>query len=297
MNRYDILTNEEEILYAPANCFESYPNEKIRLKLHTGEEREQLKQSIINNGIIEPIIAMTSNNRGKLVIIAGHNRVDISRELKIEVPYRLKTNLSQYQADLICIDTNLLNRQHDKMLYSELARLLYERNNIMKCQGKRNDLDNSCDPLEHKLKTREKIGKEYSLSSSNVRRYIRLCNLNNNLLNLVDVNKISLRAGVELSYLKKEEQAQLYQYIKDSDSDIPTKMAELLRKMSKKSKDIIDVINIIEEYNKTIIESSVNKISITTKEIEEFIPKENKNDTEYIKSIIIEALKFYYSKV
>jgi hypothetical protein len=163
-SRFDLLNEGEEILYASADCFEVYPNEHLRLKLHTGDKYESLKASIIANGIIEPIIAMPSSNRGKLIAIAGANRFTIAKELGIEVPYRLKTNLTQEQADLICIDTNLENRQHSEYLYSELAFILKTKWEILNKQGYRSDLE---DETSRTLCTKSNIENEYKMSIIN----------------------------------------------------------------------------------------------------------------------------------
>lgn len=179
MSRFDALNENDEIMYENADCFEPYQNDKIRMKLHEGEKREQLKQSIIASGIITPIIAIPSNKRGKLLIVAGHNRVDIAQELNMKVPYQLKTDLTQEQADLICIDTNLLNRQHDEYKYSELAYMLKTKWEILNKQGKRTDLE---DETSRTLCAKSNVENEYKMSKRNIQYYIRLTYLNQTLL-------------------------------------------------------------------------------------------------------------------
>ena len=105
----EVNEKSNEILTAPANEFISYEDEKLRLDLHHGEDRERLKESIKLNRIFTPVICVKKDD--KLMILSGHNRVDIAKELKIEVPYILKTNISKEEMELICIDDNLIHRQ------------------------------------------------------------------------------------------------------------------------------------------------------------------------------------------
>lgn len=298
MSRFNLLSQEEEILYAPADCFEPYPDHKIRLKLHTGEKYQQLKESIMNNGVIEPVIVMHSENRGKFTIIAGHNRVNICKKLNIEVPYYLKTDLTKEQADLICIETNLLNRQHDELLPSELANILYTRNEILKHQGRRTDLaldqvglkSNTKDQIGLKSHTVEKIGREFKLSPSNVKRYIRLVKLNVDLLNLVDNNTIPINAGVEVSFLKPYEQAELYNYIITNNYKLSLNTAKTLKEMSNQTEDNIDIPLAINQINETK-NKQAKQISLSINEIKKYVPS---HDMTNLYDIIIEALKLYY---
>lgn len=287
-NRFDLLQNSEEILFADPIHFLPYSNDDIRLKLHVGDRRGQLVQSIKLNGVLEPVIVIPSNTRGKFEIVSGHNRANICLELGQEIPYRLRTDLTREQADLICIESNLLSRQHDEMLPSELARILKVRNDLMKSQGKRTDL--TSDPVGLKFITVEKLSSDYKLSPSNVKRYIRLTSLIKPLLDMVDENEIAFGSGVELSFLKEGEQKELLEYIKSNKYKISLKVAEKLKKLSQNT---TENIHIETELNGL---SSVNKTSKTLKlnytDLNKYIPKSDINNA---KDIIIEALNMYYS--
>jgi ParB family chromosome partitioning protein len=290
MSRFDALNENDEIMYEEANCFEIYPNEKIRMKLHDGEKREQLKESIIKNGILTPVIAMPSDKRGVLTIIAGANRVDIAKELNIKVPYQLKTDLTQEQADLICIDTNLLNRQHDEYLPSELAYILKTKWEILNKQGKRTDLE---EETSRTLCTKSNIENEYKMSKRNIQYYIRLTYLNKNLLQMVDDNKIPFRSGVEISFLKAKEQIQLQELIQQG-YNVSVKIAEELKKQSQESDDVIKVKSIIDELMGNTNSTEKIKFNKSTKDkIKKIIPEDQIGN---FNEIIIEALELYYYK-
>lgn len=289
MGRFEALNDNEEIMFECWDKFEEYPNDKIRMKLHKGEKRELLKESILANGIITPLIVKPSKTRGRLTIISGHNRWDIAKEQGILVPYQLKTNLTQEQSDLICIDTNLLNRQHNELLTSELAWLLRTKWEITRAQGKRTDLeeDTSCTLCERSVED------EYKMSKRNIQYYIRLTYLTEDLLNLVDDKKIPFRAGVDLSYLKESEMNQLHDLIKMCNIKVSIKTAEELKRLSQESESDIDIKPIIETTAEPKEKKSFKINRSTYKKIDELIPLEDKSRIE---DIILEALKLYYTK-
>lgn len=288
MSRFELLNENDEIMYEDADKFEPYPNEKLRLKLHSGEKYEELKASIIANGIIQPVIVMPSETRGMLVCIAGANRIKIASELNLKVPYQLKTNITQEQADSICIDTNLLNRQIDEYQFSELAWILKTKWEINNKQGERNDLkETSCTMF-----TKSKIEEEYKMSKRNIQYYIRLTYLTDELLQMVDNKKISFRSAVELSYLKLQEMSDLYEYINDHKINLSIKIAEELKKISQESDDIINVKGIIDEMNGNNNNTEKIKFNKITKDkIKKIMPND---DIGKFNEIIIDALEYYY---
>lgn len=289
MGRFEALNDNEEIMFESWDKFEEYPNDKIRMKLHEGDKREQLKESILASEILTPLIVKPSDTRGKLTIISGHNRWDIAKELGILVPYQLKTNLTQEQSDLICIDTNLLNRQHSELLTSELAWLLRTKWEITRTQGKRTDLeeDTSCTLCE------KSVEDEYKMSKRNIQYYIKLTYLTEDLINLVDDKKIPFRAGVDLSYLKESEMNQLHELIKTCNIKVSLKTAEELKNLSQESESEIDIKAALKAMCKPKEDKNFKINKSTYKKINELIPKEDKDRVE---DIILEALKLYYTK-
>ena len=104
-------------LFVPA------PDEWNRFPSLTPGKRAQLKMSIMNNGILDPIIAWEQAD-GKLMVLAGHNRLSCSREIldeykdvELKRDYRSiptirykHDELDDYKAREIIIDTNYIQR-------------------------------------------------------------------------------------------------------------------------------------------------------------------------------------------
>ena len=104
----------------------------------------------------------------------------------------------------------------------------------IKRQGKRHDLT-STQPVS-KLRSNEELGQSVNESRETIRRYIRLNELQPQLLTMVDEGKIGMTPAVELSYLKKEEQLLLIETI-DSEQATPSlSQAQRMKRLSQEGK-------------------------------------------------------------
>lgn len=116
----------------------------------------------------------------------------------------------------------------------------------MKNQGKRTDLTST--PMAGKSKERETasiIGASNGESGDQVRRYIRLNELTDELLEFVDEGKIGMRPAVELSYLQEEEMRDLVDFIDNEEvfpSHAQTIRMRALSKDGKLDREAIDTI-------------------------------------------------------
>lgn len=175
-------------------------------KVQDDLDMEELEQSIINNGLLEPIIVRHKRN-DKYEIISGHRRVFALNKIGIkEVPCIVK-ELTDNQAIIEMVDSNI---KREFILPSEKAKAYKMKLESMKHQGKKVHTSDQDGP---KLTT-EKIGLEFGDSLTNVKRYIRLNFLEKELLDIVDNSFIDLNStlslgittAVELSYLLKDDQ-------------------------------------------------------------------------------------------
>ena len=197
--------------------------------------------------MIVPVIVRPADN-GMYEILSGHNRVNAAKVAGLtQIPVVIKTGLDDNDAKLIVTETNLVQRSFADLSHSERAVALKTHLDAIKAQGKRTDmlseikrLSNphetedigTSSPMETKLRTNEKTGEKYDLSHASVARYIRLCELNESLLQRVDTDEIAIRAAVSLSYLSHDEQAELDKLLCESAYKVDMKKAEMLRKLS-----------------------------------------------------------------
>ena len=203
------------------------PYHNHRFTLYEGERLEDMIQSIKKNGVITPIIVRTANG-GKYEILSGHNRVYAAGQAGLEnVPAVVKVNLSDEDAEIFVVETNLIQRGFSDLKISEQAFAVALRYNKLFDERKRKEI---CDelyfiengkhrpedvPPEH-LTTRDATAEEYGISSATVARLLRIDKMINEFKVLVDRGNIKVRSAVDLSYLTEEQLAEYDMEIHDS---------------------------------------------------------------------------------
>ena len=199
------------------------PNLKNPYK-YREEDMKLLEDSIRENGIIQPLMVRKDDKAEVYEIISGHRRYLAATRLEMtEVPV-VVLDISKEEADIILVDSNL-HREH--ILHSEKAFAYKMKMDALKQQGKRTDL--TSDQVGPKLSAGEVSDTD---SASQVKRYIRLTKLIPKLLAMVDENKISFSVGVELSYLTKTEQTDLFKFIEKELCTPSLSQAQKLKKLS-----------------------------------------------------------------
>lgn len=261
-------------------------NELVEFKNHTfklrdDEEQAKLRESIQENGIMEPAIVF-ENEEEQIELVSGHRRRKACIDLGIEKMPVLLKNLTRDEAIIIMGETNLKRRE--KILPSEKANTYKEMLEAMKRQGKRADLTSA--PEEQKLTSREKLAKKFNEGSEQIRRYIRLTYLNPELLKLVDDGKIGFRPAVELSYLSSAHQETIYE-IYETDGKTPSHAQAIeMRRLAKDSlldEQVIRNIMSVEKPN----QKSSHKLS------EDFMSRyfPDNTDMKYVERRLEEALE------
>lgn len=219
-------------------CDQLHPYHNHKFEMYTGERLEDMIESIRENGVLSPIIVQPIDNGYEILI--GHNRWNASKLAGLPtVPAIVKTGLSDDEAEMYVIESNVIQRNFDDLRISEQAAVIALRHSKMFSQGKRNDilreltmLENSetdistLTPLESKLDSGKAVGAEYGLSKGSVIRLIRIDKLIDKLKAIVDSGDVSIRAGVELSFLSDEAQAEIAERAEDFKIDM--KKAKLL---------------------------------------------------------------------
>ena len=238
--------------------FENNPFQSVDEK-----EYDELRDSIIDFGIITPLIVNKSDNGYE--IISGHRRWQIAKELKLDVVPVYVRDFSKDEAVINFVDCNL---GREKILPSEKARAYKMKHDAMKKQGARTDLTSS--QVGTKFRSDEKLAETMPDSRMQIQRYIRLNNLQPALLDMVDEKRISFIPAVELSYLTEEEQRNLIETIESEDCTPSLSQAQRMHKLSEEKKLTMDVIF-------------------------EIMQEQKANQKEYVK-IPVETFKKYFKK-
>ena len=218
----DLLCGAESIS-APENGIRMLPIDSIRpfrnhpFRLYEGERLDDMVESIREHGILNPVIVWQHSDGYEM--LAGHNRQNAGKLAGLtEVPAIVKTELTEKDAYVYVIETNVIQRGFAELLPSEKAAVLAERCEKVSNQGKRNDILQEIERLSgmdtaetcghdvHKLKSRDTVGEECGMTGRNIARYVRVNQLEQPLKERLDDGKLPLVAAVELSYLSAEEQ-------------------------------------------------------------------------------------------
>lgn len=260
----DEQRNSEEIKPVPIS--ELKPFEQQPFKVLLDESMDELVDSIKQSGVLTPIIARPHKDGG-YEILSGHRRVKACELAGItEIPVVVK-NLDDDTATILLVDSNL---QREHILPSEKAFAYQMKLEAMKHQGARTDLTSSqiATKLE-KGRSDVELAEQVGESKDQIRRYIRLTNLIDPILQMVDDNQIAMNAAVELSYLGSKEQAAVMQSIEKEDTSPSIAQAKKIRKFhqdGKLNEAVIDSI-MMEQKPETI------KITLGEDKLKKYFPK------------------------
>lgn len=199
------------------NGLQSLPMDKIRpfhdhpFHLYEGERLDDMVESIREHGVLNPVIV---RKKGKgYEMLSGHNRQNAAKIAGLsEIPAIVKEGLSDEEAYVYVIETNVIQRSFTDLAPSEKAAVLSARYEKVISQGRRNDILHeieeigTCGHDVHKSRSRDGIGEEYGMTGRNIARYMRVDKLIRPFKDRLDVGELTLTAAVELSYLSEDEQ-------------------------------------------------------------------------------------------
>lgn len=212
------------------------PIEKVRafkdhpFHLYEGERLADMVQSIRDHGILNPVIVRKVY--GGYEMLAEHNRMNAAQIVGMtEVPAIVKADLSDEDAYVYVIETNVIQRSFTDWAPSEKAAVLSARYEKVISQGRRNDIlreieeIGTCGHDVHKSRSRDGIGEEYGMTGRNIARYMRVDKLIRSFKDRLDAGELALTAAVELSYLSENEQI----IVAEKDAAINEKTAKSIR--------------------------------------------------------------------
>lgn len=183
----------------PLELIDDFPDHPF--KVRDDEDMIQLVESVKERGVITPATVRQKED-GRYELISGHRRKRACELVGFEALRCEVVDLDRDAATVLMVESNY---QRSQILPSEKAFAYKMRLEAMKRQGQRSDLTLS--PVGTKFdRSSEAITEETGDSRNQIHRYIRLTNLVQELLDLVDEGKIKMRPAVELSYLDEDSQ-------------------------------------------------------------------------------------------
>lgn len=191
----------EKVITLSASLLDPFQGHPFRVA--SGEEMEQLKESIREYGVLSPLLVRPRGD-GRYEIVSGHRRKAACEALGItELPVLVR-DMTDDEAVILMVDSNI---QREHILPSEKAFAYKMKMEALRHQGKKSELTSSQPGM--RIQTMDIVGKDSGDSRNQVHRYIRLTHLIPSILQMVDEYQIAFNPAVEISYLTEEHQRML----------------------------------------------------------------------------------------
>lgn len=220
-----VKTAEGDVENIPVEYLDNYHNHTY--KILDNEDMALLVDSIKDYGILLPLLVRRLPG-GRYEIISGHRRKFAAEKLGLEtVPCKIM-DVDDDMADIIMADTNIAR---EIILPSEKARTYKVRLDAAVRLGKK---------TEQELKS---ISSDSSDSVSNIRRFLKLNELPQNILDRIDDGKIAVNTGVILADLAKPTLELASEVIEENNLSPSLKDAEKLKAARRPDKKkILDIL-------------------------------------------------------
>ena len=220
---------------------------------------DELVESVRVHGILSPLLARPKGEGYELV--SGHRRRLAAQKLGLPTVPVLVREMTDDEAVILMVDSNL---QRENLLPSEKAFAYKMKLEAMKHQGKA-----TSGQLVQKLSV-EKVADEANENYKTVQRYIRLTNLVPPLLQMVDDGRIAFSPAVELSYLTRDEQAELWDLIGQEDATPSLSQSLRMKQLSREAKLTPEVLYAILTEEKP---NQKEQLRIKTESLRKYFPR------------------------
>ena len=266
------LTTVEELLGVPAtessteidvdmiHVFKNHP-----FKVLDDEKMSDLVESIRVNGILSPVL-VRPDGEDSYEMISGHRRMHAAKIVGLTMIPAIVREMSDDEAIVYMVDSNI---QREELLPSEKAFAYKMKMDAVKRGAGRPSKENSCQNGTN-YRADYELSNQVGESARTIQRFIRLTELIPELLDMVDSKRLQFTAGVEISYIDKEIQQWICEYIHENgnvkQSQIVILRQELLNGAITQSQ-LIDILN-----ENAIGRIPKKKVTLSEKKLSQYFP-------------------------
>ena len=248
-----------------------------------------MAESIRTYGQLTPALARPLEDKpGEYELVSGNRRHRACAMAGLTHMKVIVKEMTRDEAIIQMVDANL---QRESLFPSERAFAYKMKLEAIRRQAGRPSKDNSRQVVGN-LESADIVGKNSGESGRQVQRYIRLTELIQPLLTMVDDKKIALNPAVELSYLSHDQQADLLDLMEAYDSTPSLAQAQRLKQAAKEGildRNGIDLVMREEKPNqKEVFKLPRERLA---KYFTPDTPLQKMEDT------IVKALDLYYKKL
>lgn len=266
------LTTVEELLGVPAtessteidvdmiHVFKNHP-----FKVLDDEKMSDLVESIRVNGILSPVL-VRPDGEDSYEMISGHRRMHAAKIVGLTMIPAIVREMSDDEAIVYMVDSNI---QREELLPSEKAFAYKMKMEAVKRGAGRPSKENSCQNGTN-YRADYELSNQVGESARTIQRFIRLTELIPELLDMVDSKRLQFTAGVEISYIDKEIQQWICEYIHENgnvkQNQIVILRQELLNGAITQSQ-LIDILN-----ENAIGRIPKKKVTLSEKKLSQYFP-------------------------
>lgn len=273
-----------KIFDIPLSEIDDFPDHPYRVL--DDEDMQNLMESIRDRGVITPAMVRKKDD-GRYEMISGHRRKHASERLGLETLRCEVVEVSRDEAIILMVDSNA---QRSEILPCDKGRAYKMKlEAIKRQQGERTDLTSA--PLVQKLdgkSSRELLAEASDDSHEQIRRYIRLTYLVDELQDFVDKGQMKMRPAVELSYLDEETQRDIVDRIDETEAFPSHDQAIRIRKAYEAGEINYDKVRDIMAEEKP---NQKPKFKFSFDRLKPYIPKDYSDSKA--EDYVIKALEFY----
>lgn len=259
------VVNEEaamDIEIRSIHSFEDHP-----FKVVDDEKMQELIESIRTNGVLVPVLVRPDGRNG-YEMVSGHRRMHASKLLGLETIPAIIRDMNRDEAVVAMVDANI---QREELLPSEKAFAYKMKLDAMKRQAGR--IPNNSGQNDQNLKgtvSRDLLAAQVGESSKQIQRYIRLTELIPDLLEMLDNKRLNFTIAVDISYIDKQVQAWLYEYICDNGFIKPNQISNLRQHLGQGNMTQQLMISIL---NSSIpMKAPVKKVTFNERKLAKYFP-------------------------
>ena len=273
------VVNEESAMEIEINKIHAFKNHPF--KVLDDEKMQDLIESVKLSGVLTPVLLRVDSN-DEYEMISGHRRLHAAKMAGLNTIPAIVRELSDDDAVIAMVDANI---QREELLPSEKAFAYRMKLEAMKRQGSRTDLTLSQN--ETKSRSDEVLSKQVGESRAQVQRYIRLTELIPELLDLVDSKKLKFTVAVDISYIDKEIQKWIYEYIKDT-GFIKSQQITALR--NQLNEGAVNQVGMLTIFNKCMmVKTPSRSITFSEKKLTKYFPESySADDMEQVIESLLE---------
>lgn len=258
--------NRERVVELPLEELHSFRNHPFRVV--NDDKMMDTAQSIQEHGVLVPAI-VRQREEGGYEIVSGHRRHHACQIAGLDTMPAIIRELDDDAATIIMVDSNL---QRETLLPSERAWAYRMKLEAIRRKAGRPSSENR-DQLGHNFSGKRSVdilAENAPDSRNQIQRFIRLTELIQPLMDMVDERKIAFNPAVELSYLKQEEQLELLDAMEGEQATPSLSQAQRLKKFSQEGRLSIDVMRAIMSEEK---KSDLDRITLTGDKVNRYFPE------------------------